>query len=329
MADTAIPRRDIVVIGASAGGVPLLIELAAALPLGFPAAMFVVQHIGAHRSLLPELLRRSGPNPALHPEQGQRVAHGTIYVAPPDCHMLLFGDRIRLTHDAKENHARPAIDPLFRSAAIAHGPRVIGAILSGRLDDGTAGLQAIKACGGLSIAQNPDDAEEPGMPRSAVDNVAIDRQVTRATLAPTLLELMGQPVDVRVQVPANLVCEQRLSTGEGDTMDNLDAIGTPSKIACPDCNGVLWALNDTRPQRYRCHTGHAYTAQSLRFTQSTRVDEALWTALRALQEREYLLRSTAESHRVDGGDHEASALESEAEHVALHAQQLQRMLADG
>src|SRR5437868_1425250 len=137
MADTIAMRRDIVVIGASVGGLPLLLSLAAALPRGFPAAMLVVQHIGAHKSVLPELLVNAGNNLAVHPEQGQHLEHGTLYVAPPDHHMLVVGDHIRLTHDAKENHARPAIDPLFRSAAIAHGPRVIGAILSGRLDDGT------------------------------------------------------------------------------------------------------------------------------------------------------------------------------------------------
>jgi two-component system chemotaxis response regulator CheB len=327
MADTGGLRRDIVVVGASSGGVPMLLDLAEQLPPRFPAAVLIVQHIGAHPSVLPELLRDSGPNPAVHPVHGQMLEHGTLYVAPPDRHMLLDGNRIRLTHDAKENHARPAIDPLFRSAAIAHGPRVIGTLLSGRLDDGTAGLQAIKACGGLAVVQDPADALEPGMPRSAMDNVAVDHVVTQATLASTLHSLVQQTPGPSPGVPPQLMWEHRLSICEGDAMENLDAIGTPSKIVCPDCNGVLWELADTQPQRYRCHTGHAYTAQTLVYTQSTRVDEALWSALRALEEREYLLRGMAHAHRNrEGGIDEATSFESEAEHVARHARQLQEMV---
>lgn len=304
----------------------VLIELAAALPKEFPASVLIVQHIGAHRSTLPELLTERGRLPAIHPRTGQALQHGTIYIAPPDHHMLVVDGMIRLTREAKENHARPAIDPLFRSAAIAQGPRVIGVILSGRLDDGTAGLQAIKACGGLAVVQDPDDAQEPSMPTSACANVAVDHQVTRANLVDTLVKLVNQTAQPAPVAPKPLVCEHSLSIGEGDAMELLDSIGKPSKIVCPDCNGVLWELTGSMPPRYRCHTGHAFTQRSLEYTQGVRADEALWNALRALEERERLLRDFARTSRERGNESEASRLETEAEHAQTHATQLKRIV---
>lgn len=328
MADGAPRRRDIVAIGASAGGVAVLLDLARALPRNFPASLLVVQHIGAHPSALPELLSSVGANPAVHARNGESLEHGRIYVAPPDQHLLVVGGHVRLTHEAKENHARPAIDPLFRSVAINHGPRVIGVLLSGRLDDGTAGMQAIKACGGTTIVQDPANAEEPGMPSSAMDNVHIDHVVRSDTLASTLSTLVREPAATAMEVPRRLACEYHLSLGEGDDMENLDAIGTPSKITCPECSGVLWEITGAKPRRFRCHTGHAYTEGTLEHTQRMRMDEALWIALRAMQEREYLLRSMAQIHRSLGSG-DADRLETEAEHLAQRAVQLQRMVAAG
>ena len=321
-------RRDIIVIGVSSGGVPLLLDMAAALPAPLPASILLVQHIGTHESVLPELLTRNGRNPAMHARSAISIEPGHIYVAPPDHHMLVVGSEIRLTREAKENHTRPAIDPLFRSAAIAMGPRVIGVVLSGRLDDGTAGLQAIKACGGLAVVQDPADAEAPDMPASASAHVAVDHYVTRATLADTLMRLAGEPVGIpRVAAPSELVHEFQLSLGEGDAMEQLDAIGRPSKITCPDCKGVLWEISNSHPTRYRCHTGHAYTQRTLDHTQGTRTDEALWSALRALQEREALLSSMAGSCRERSDAQEAERLEAEAMHMKTHARQLQRIMA--
>lgn len=186
--------EHLVVIGASAGGVNVLLEIAASLPGSFPAPVCIVLHIGSNPSLLPELLRFRGPNRAIHVQDGQPLEAGTLHVAPPDRHVLLEGDRLRLTHGPKENHARPAIDPLFRSAALARGRGAIGVILTGQMDDGTAGLRAIKDCGGIAIVQDPDTAEEPGMPRSALRNVAVDHCVPLQEIAPLLLRLVGEPV---------------------------------------------------------------------------------------------------------------------------------------
>jgi two-component system chemotaxis response regulator CheB len=326
MADTALPQRDIVVIGASAGGISVLLALAAALPREVPASFLIVQHIGAHRSQLPQLLEARGPNPAVQPASGEPLRRGVLYVAPPDHHMLIERDHIVLNREAKENHARPAIDPLFRSAAVWQGSRVIGVVLSGRLDDGTAGLQAVKLCGGLAVVQDPADAEEPDMPTSALLNVDVDVRVPAAQLADTLLALIAQPAEPFRTPPPQLVREHRLSLGEGNPMEHLDAIGTRSRLVCPECSGILWEVSDTRPRRFRCHTGHAFTLRSLEACHAVGTDQAIWSALRALQEREALLRLMACDSRERGDPAEAARLEDEARHVGRHATQLQQFV---
>jgi len=336
------PRRDIVVIGASAGGVQVLLDLAAALPAPFPASVLVVLHVGAHRSVLPELMGARGANPVLHPADGQPLRAGTIYVAPPDHHMLVentlvesrlventlaHSGAIRLQRGAKEHHARPAIDPLFRSAALAYGPRVIGVVLSGYLDDGTAGLQAIKRCGGTAVVQDPADAEQPSMPASALHSVEVDHCVPAGRLAQTLVALVGQPlVASRPAVPMELIREQAISTGVGNQMEHLNAIGKPSTFACPDCDGVLWEIAGTQPKRYRCHTGHGFSLRSLVYTQALNTDHALWGAVRALQEREVLLRALVDSGGSADEDATLSVLAAQAERTAQQALQLQQMV---
>jgi len=210
------PVRDVVVVGASAGGVQVLLDLAASLPGQFPACVLVVLHVGAHRSLMPELMSARGPLRASHPEDGQPLQPGAIFVAPPDHHMLVDDGLIRLTRGAKENHARPAIDPLFRSAALACGPRVVGVLLSGRLDDGTAGLQAIKRCGGLAVVQDPDDAEQPEMPRSAMAHVDVDVCVAGARLGQVLADLVRRPATL--PAPGTRARQPRPERTPGETV---------------------------------------------------------------------------------------------------------------
>ena len=321
-------QRNLVVIGGSAGAVKPLLDLVGNLPPRFPASVLIVQHIGAQASTLPELLNRRGRLPAMFPTSGRLLEPGVIYVAPPDHHLLVTDGAVRLTKDPKENYARPAIDPLFRSAAIAKGPRVIGVILSGMLDDGVAGLQAIKACGGLAIVQDPLDAEVPDMPRNARNYVAVDAVLPASDIADALTIMVSQPVRAAPSVPARLTEEHAISTGEvDDPMSTLDQIGSPSRLTCPECNGVLWELRDAQPPRYRCHTGHAYTIGSLDQAQNTRTDQMLWSALRALQERERLLRIVATAHRRREAFDEADRADAEADHLAVHAQQLQQLVS--
>lgn len=236
----------VVAVGASAGGVAVLLTLCGALPGHFAAPVLVVLHIGANPSVLPMLLSTRGHNRAVHAEDGQVLEKGTIYVAPPDHHMLLEDGRIRLTHGPKEHHSRPAIDPLFRSAARAYGSRAVGVVLSGRLDDGTAGLKAIKDWGGVALVQDPDEAEHPAMPQSALRAVAVDRCLPLEALAEELRRLVESPAPAApLLVPdalERLAHEIAVFQGDGDAMENLDAIAEPSSFACPDCGGVLTML---------------------------------------------------------------------------------------
>lgn len=295
------PMNPLVVIGASAGGVRALSSLVRGLPSDFPAPVMVVLHIGAHRSILAEILSRAGALPAEQAAQGRRIEPGRIYVAAPDQHMLVMGDKVLLTHGAKEHHARPAIDPLFLSAALSRGPATIGVILTGRLDDGTAGLQAIKACGGTAVVQDPADAEVPDMPASALRHVEVDHRVPLAAMPHLLASLASRSVagTAARQPPEPLLHEQALSLSKGNAMEHLAKLGVPSSYACPDCHGGLWEIVDSQPRRFRCHTGHAFTIRTLQETLAEAADESLWNARRALQERLILLREMEDASAAE------------------------------
>jgi two-component system chemotaxis response regulator CheB len=190
-----VSGHDIIVVGASAGGVGALVKLAKSLPADLPTAVFVVLHIPAQTpSLLPDILNRAGPLHALHPPDNTEIKHGHIYIAPPDHHLLIAQGHVHIARGPRESRHRPAVDPLFRSAAIAYGPRVIGVVLTGALDDGTAGLLAIKQRGGIAVVQDPQDALYPGMPQSAVDHVQVDYCVPLADMGALLAGLVSEPI---------------------------------------------------------------------------------------------------------------------------------------
>ena len=316
--------NHVVVIGASAGGVHALLAIAERLPPFFPAPVCIVQHIGSNPSLLPELLRHRGPNHAMHAEDGQRLTPGTLHVAPPDRHLLLEGDRLRLAQGPKENHARPAIDPLFRTAAISAGTGVIGVILTGQMDDGAAGLKAVKDCGGIAVVQDPASAAEAEMPRSALRSVEVDHCVPLAEIAPLLTRLVGtRDPSLRLPVPEHVVREVAINRGEA-RVEDLKAIASPSSLTCPDCGGTMWEMNDPRPLRYRCHTGHAFSAVSLARVQRETSEHALWSSVRALREREMLLRRVAGVSAALGDQAQATAAQAEADRVKQQSDALQQ-----
>ncbi|AEG91511.1 chemotaxis protein CheB [Ramlibacter tataouinensis] len=315
----------VVVIGASFGGVNALLELAAALPPDFPAIVGVVLHVGSRASILPQLLSRRGPHPAVHPKDGEPPRPGVLYVAPPDHHLLLTPQAVRLNRGPRENYARPAIDPLFRSAALGWRERAIGVILTGDLDDGTAGLAAIKRCGGMAVVQDPQEAVGPSMPASALAHVQVDHCVRLAQLAPLLAKLVGQPARSPATVPQDLQREQALFEGN-DPMDQLAHLGEPSLLTCPDCGGGLVELKGSQPLRYRCHTGHGFTARSLEAAQQEQADHALWSSLRSLQERRLLLLRLATVAEATGDVAQAQAGRRQAERLREQAEQLSRMI---
>jgi len=281
-----MPRRhDIVVVGASAGGVEALGELAGLLPAGLSAAVLVVLHMPSYsHSVLPDILSRRGLLPAAHAVDGEPVEPGRIYVAPPDRHLLVRDGHILLTRGPAENNHRPAIDALFRSAARAYGSRVVGVVLTGTLDDGTAGLQSIKSRGGMALVQDPNEAVFTGMPLSAIENVAVDKVQTLAGLAQTLTSPASSP-PAQKEVPVIPQLDEDVAVAEMDLSrfdDRTD--GTPSGFSCPDCHGVLWENSEGELVRYGCRVGHDYSPQSLLASQSENLEEALWVALRALEE---------------------------------------------
>ena len=327
------PLRRAIFIGASAGGVFAILELAAALQADFPVPVFFVQHIGAHRSELALLMNARGPNLAVQASDGDVPAAGTIHVAPPDHHMLLERGLIRVVRGPKEHHARPAIDPLFRSAALELGVGAIGVVLTGMLDDGSSGLRAIKDCGGTAVVQDPADAFEPSMPRAALAVVRADHVVPMAEMAALLLALVlagladdaNNANDLQGGPAPSDALRGEHAVGEGaGAMQTLKQIAKPSTFSCPDCGGVLYELDDKRPVRYRCHTGHAFSLRSLAATQEMTSDAALWAALRSLQEKEALLRRLAALHR-ERDPAKAAACEKEAEEIVAAAVVMRRL----
>ncbi len=281
-------HRDIVVIGASRGALPVLRKLVAGLTPDLDATVCIVLRIGRHHSILPELLSRAGPLRATHPQQGERMERGRIYVAPPDRHMVVRDGQFRLLDTAAENFARPAADPLFRSAAAEYRKRVVGVVLSGDLDDGAAGLAAIRARGGYALVQRPDDAEAPSMPRSALAAAGADAVASPDDL-PQVLHAAVRGAEPREERPMtnrpDLDREAQLGESLTVSPEQLDEIGERSALTCPSCNGVLWRMHDERPLRYRCHTGHAFSSLTLEEASEQSVDDAIWSAIRAVHER--------------------------------------------
>jgi len=294
-----MPKHDVVVIGASAGGVGAISHVVAQLPRDIRASVFVVLHISRGRSLLPEILTRSSRLPAAHPVDGEPLQYGRIYVAPPDHHLIVADGAVRVVHTASENGVRPAVDPLFRSAARAYGPRVIGVILTGSLDDGTAGAAAIKEAGGITVAQDPAEAFAPGMPRSAINAGLIDHVVPLRDIPLLLSALVDEeapPMDAAPDGPHLRqmepdLAEMRLAIHASDRP------GRPSVFTCPECHGTLWEADEDRVVRFRCRVGHIYSPDSMLAAQTDEVDRALWTALRTLEERAALAHRLAERGR--------------------------------
>jgi two-component system chemotaxis response regulator CheB len=324
-------HRDIIVIGASAGGVEALQQLVRAFPVRFPASIFVTIHFPESAiSALPRILTRAGQMPALHPANGESIVHDRIYVAVPDFHLLPGRHGIRLVRGPKENGNRPAIDPMFRSAAVDFGPRVIGVVLTGNLDDGTSGLAAIKRSGGIAVVQDPEDALFSSMPSSAIDHVSVDRIVPIRSMGRTLVDLVAEPLHDRVptSTPDDLM-ERQYSAADLKTIERAGQHpGKLSAFGCPECGGVLWEITDGDFVRYRCRVGHAWTSDALLDKQSDSFDDAVWTALRALEENASLARQIAARHRTRGMDGLASRLDAKAEAAERRAAVIRESLIE-
>jgi len=288
--------RDIVVIGASAGGISALLALVKTLPADFPAPIFVVQHLAPDSpSILPQLLSSVSALRVKHPHNGETVEPGVIYVAPPDHHLLLEDDRVLMARGPKENRFRPSIDALFRSAAYTYGPRVIGVVLTGYLDDGTSGLWSVQRMGGLTVVQAPHDAEQPSMPTNALEFVAADYVVPLAELGGLLVRLTTEPAPAKPKLPADqldlLKIELTIAKQGGGFELGIIDMGKLTPFTCPDCHGALTQLIEGKLIRYRCHTGHAYTVSALLSEVTESVESLLYQGMRGLEETKMILQN--------------------------------------
>jgi two-component system, chemotaxis family, protein-glutamate methylesterase/glutaminase len=326
-----MPGHDIIVIGASAGGVEAVIQLVRALPSDLDATLFIVLHIAPHgTSALPTILNRAGPLHAKHPTHGEAIKKGCIYIAPPNQHLLIKHGHIHLSRGPVENGHRPAVDPLFRTAARSFGPRVVGVILSGALDDGTAGLLAVKSRLGVAIVQDPDEALFDGMPRSAIENVEVDYVMPLVDIASLLVQLSRTPVkEIPREVSALMKQETEIVELDMDAVENEHRPGTPSEFACPLCGGALWEVQDGRLVRFRCRVGHAFSPETLLAEQSEAMEEALWAALRALEERAALSRRLADGAYNRSQERTAQRFEDQADQATRNANLIRETLLKG
>ena len=321
--------KDIIVVGASAGGIEALRVLVSGLPDDLPAAIFVVLHTSPESpGMLAEILARVGTLPAVNAQDGARIEHGRIYVAPPDRHLLIEPRVLRVTRGPKENRFRPAVDPLFRSAAQTYGPRVIGVILTGYLDDGTAGLWTIKQLGGTTIVQDPDEALVPFMPQNALAHVKVDYCLLLEEIAPLLVRLTTEEAEEEgeFQVPKEVEIEVNIAKEQKALDAGVLRLGEPSNYACPECHGVLLQLKEGGLLRFRCHTGHAYSIESLLADITEQMDDALWNSIRAFEEGELFMRHMAEHLGKAENGHTAEAFLKRADEAQRRGDLLRQVV---
>ncbi|MCD6066207.1 MAG: chemotaxis protein CheB [Bacteroidetes bacterium] len=289
-------KLQVLVIGTSAGGLQALIKLISQLQANFPIPILIVQHISADATgsvLLNEMKVHSKLKCSFAAE-GTTIAPGHLYIAPSNYHLMIGNDKkILLTKGAHENRSRPAIDPLFRSAAVAFGNKVIGILLTGYLDDGTSGLSAIKRCGGICIVQDPKDAQYPEMPKNALNLVKVDYCIPISEMGGVLDRLVVKKQGKAKPIPKDILIEAEIAKRVLSDLPSVNALGEQVPFNCPGCGGVLWKIGKGAGMRYRCHTGHAYTLAALSAEQANKIEETMWTALRMFEEKKNLLTTMA------------------------------------
>jgi two-component system, chemotaxis family, protein-glutamate methylesterase/glutaminase len=322
-----VSRRNLVVIGASAGGVEALRALVAGLPRDFPAAVLVVLHLPAESpSALPKILRRAGSLSVAQADENSRLRDGEILVAPPDRHLIVYDHHVTLSRGPRENGARPAVDVLFRSAARAKGAKTIGVVLSGALDDGAAGLVAITLRGGVGVVQDPDDALHPSMPRNAIEAAHPEHVLPVEKIPALLTQLVQQDFESDEDEPSELMeMETAMADLDPNSLIDPDRPGVPAGFSCPDCSGTLFQIHEGDLMRFRCRVGHAWSPQSLLAEQSVSMEGALWMALRSLEEKAALSRDMSTRAAERGHDRTAQRFSDDARE-AVHAANLVREL---
>lgn len=328
MTDAPSPDR-LVVLGASAGGLDALANLLVQFGSDFPAPICAVLHVGAGASGdFVRGLHRASPLPARLASDGDPLRPGHVLVAPPDHHLLVTDGHVRLAHGPKENRSRPAIDPLFRSAAAAVGPGAVGVLFSGLLDDGVAGLDAIRQSGGTTLVQDPADADFPDLPRNALARVDVDHTLPVLQMGSAIRRALAAPLGSGSHEEARrrARAETEISAAASSDIAKEEALGEQVPFSCPECGGPLWKVDSPNVRRFRCHVGHAYTDASLADAQAEATERALWAALRSLEERANLLADMADDARGRGQDPGVSGFDARARAAREHADQLRGVL---
>lgn len=322
-------NRDLVVIGASAGGIEALQQICRQLPADLNASVLVVVHMSANSGgTLPRILSRAGALPAVCPADGETIAKGRIYVAPPDRHMIMDGETIRVIKGPRENRHRPAIDPTLRSAARSYGRRTIAVVLTGSLDDGTSGLMVICAAGGEAVVQDPETAMFPSMPTHALKRVPDAIVAPLSEIASVITRLVAEELSDAteaefVAMDAHRREAERSEYHMPEVEDEIHS-ANPSSFGCPECGGVLWEIDQEGLLRFRCRVGHAYTAMHLRAEQRHALESALWSALRALEESAALYHRMAA--RAGGYEHPRDTFNERADTADDNAKLLRDFL---
>jgi two-component system, chemotaxis family, protein-glutamate methylesterase/glutaminase len=316
----------IIVIGSSAGGVETIPRLLSYLPSDLPAAIFVTLHIPPFlKSLLPQIIQRQGRLPAIHPRNHSKFSPGKIFVAPPDFHLMLSDGKINLSHGPRENNHRPAIDALFRSAAIEHEQRVIGVLLTGTLADGVAGLQEIKTRSGVTIVQDPEEALFPEMPMNALQDVEIDHCLPIAEIAKLLTKLANEPISAK---GGNIKGKKEAPSTQSPNTTGLRPDAVPFPLVCPECQGPLWESAQGGLTRYQCLVGHRYTSENILSAQGEELERSLWVALRTLEERVNLQKRLAGKAKEAGQRQSERSFLSRAKENQRHARALRQLLEE-
>lgn len=314
-------RRDVIAIGGSLGAVDAVKRLCRDLPGALTAAMAVVIHVGERgHDLLAEIFGEHSAIPVRTASDGEAFERGHAYVAPAGYHLLVIDDTLRLGRGPRENMARPAIDPLFRSVAISFGPRVIAVVLTGALNDGASGLDAVKRCGGVTVVQNPADAVAPDMPWGALRSTDVDYRAPISQMAELLVKLSSEEAGPPVAIPDDIKIEVGIALGRPLGGKFAETIEDPVALSCPACGGLLSALQRSPPLRFRCQFGHAYTAEALVNEKETAVDQAMRVALGILEERVALTRKMAGEARQSGRVAAARSYERRLGEYCAHAE---------
>ncbi|MGV3773806.1 MAG: chemotaxis protein CheB [Verrucomicrobiales bacterium] len=325
-----MPNKDIVVIGASTGGIEALQKIVHDLPVNYQGTIFVVVHTSSSSpNVLHKILANAGKLPASTGKDWEEFRPGHIYVAPADYHFIIEkAGHMRLSRGPKENRFRPAVDPLFRSAAYAFGPRVVGIVLTGFLDDGTAGLWAVKEQGGTAIVQNPEEAMAPPMPLNALKHVEVDHCITLQKIPPLLIQLSNTPASEKGVKPVTKRMQAEVNIAKEDKAINSGILewGEPSIYACPECHGVLLQLKEGSNIRFRCHTGHAYSVETLLTEITEQTEESLWNAIRSLEEAALLMHRMADHLKAHQHTEAAVLLQGKAGESMERADRIREVL---